>query len=616
MSYYKYKERDEASRVNWNAISSDVVKTLKEQEAAREKSRQEIEKNTRESLEQIADAPQGENKSANQWILSASADSSEYLMMLNRQLKAGLLDPRDYTLARQNLEDSYGHLKTIAQKAQEESSITIQGINDGTLIAGLTGAVQGDLDDFQKWNETKAYINPNTGVMSIGKVDANGKLQQGASNYTTLEGFANQMRVRFDRWDYASDLQSKTDALGKHIRLQFQQDPRGYKSFEDFKNKFASTAEFEEYLSKTVQAINSSDIKKISVLEEMGGYNVEYDLNAEETTVDGNTIKVGFKTNNDGTKFPVLDKDGKIKEVTDDFLKLQFRSMLDYEEGFQKVASDKTAAEIKADIEAGKGDEAADNFVTTIGQLYTGTETEKNMAAQSLQNLQPGGKNISSVDATKTGVVFRYTEDGVPKSQEFSFYDENGDLKSQADFIRGMGTFGGITSIDEALARGNFDPDAEFSDAVTSVSEVTRQLESPREAFERIVEEKGQFPPQLFVEDDEVTTRKNLERVIKGIPGGENYTVDTFGAYDNVEVKDANENVIATLNLDDPITFTEEKNGITITRLNPEAEAFVEAVRNHIINSADKDLIKSVSEGNIREKGVNSAGEPTMKDFN
>ncbi|NCW68074.1 MAG: hypothetical protein EBV86_05825, partial [Marivivens sp.] len=455
----------EASRVNWNAISSDVVKTLKEQEAAREKSRQEIEKNTRESLEQIADAPQGENKSANQWILSASADSSEYLMMLNRQLKAGLLDPRDYTLARQNLEDSYGHLKTIAQKAQEESSITIQGINDGTLIAGLTGAVQGDLDDFQKWNETKAYINPNTGVMSIGKVDANGKLQQGASNYTTLEGFANQMRVRFDRWDYASDLQSKTDALGKQIELDFQRDPRGYKSFEDFKRKFAEEEGFEEYLDKTIQAINSSDIKKISVLEEMGEYNVEYDLNATETTVSGNTIKVGFKTNNDGTKFPVLDKDGKIKEVTDDFLKLQFRSMLDYEEGFQKVASDETAIEAKARVEAAAGDKAAKNFMTAIGQLYTGTETEKNTAAQSLQNLQPGGKNISDVIATETGVVFKYTEDGVPKSQEFSFYDQNGKLKSQVDFIRGMGTFGGITDIEEALSRGGFDPDAEFSDA-------------------------------------------------------------------------------------------------------------------------------------------------------
>ena len=161
MSYYKYKEPDEASRVNWNAISSDVVKTLKEQEAAREKSRQEIEKNTRESLEQIADAPQGENKSANQWILGASADSSEYLMMLNRQLKAGLLDPRDYTLARQNLEDSYGHLKTISQKAQEEYSLTMQRIENGESIVGLEGAFQQELDGFQQWDKTKAYINPN-----------------------------------------------------------------------------------------------------------------------------------------------------------------------------------------------------------------------------------------------------------------------------------------------------------------------------------------------------------------------------------------------------------------------------------------------------------------------
>ena len=615
MSYYKYKERDEASRVNWNAISSDVVKTLKEQEASREKSRQEIEKNTRESLEQIADAPQGENKSANQWILGASADSSEYLMMLNRQLKAGLLDPRDYTLARQNLEDSYGHLKTISQKAQEESSITIQGINDGTLIAGLTGAVQGDLNDFQKWNQTKAYINPNTGVMSIGKVGDDGKLKDGPSNYTTLEGFANQMRVRFDRWDYASDLQSKTDALGKQIELEFQRDPRGYKSFEDFKRKFAEEEGFEEYLDKTIQAINSGDIKKISVLEEIGEYNVEYDLNATETKVDGDTITVGFKTNNDGTKFPVLDKDGKIKQVTDDYLKLQFRSMLDYEEGFQKVASDETAAEVKARLEAGAGDKKAKNYVTIVGQLYTGDATEKDSAARSILNLKPGNRTLKDVDATAEGVTIEYVEDGKTLTQTFDFYDEDKNLKSQEDFIRGMGTFVGIESIDEALTRGSFNADAPFSDAAARASAETRQFESPRDAFGRIVAEKGKFAPNLFVEDDEYATRDNIERVLKGIPGGENYSVTTAGAFDNVEVLDANKNVVATLNLDDPLTVTKEgKDGKPITVLNPDAQAFVDAVRNHIINSADEDLIESVSEGNIQEKGAGAV--QSMKQYN
>ena len=604
MSYYKYKERDEASRVNWNAISSDVVKTLKEQEASREKSRQEIEKNTRESLEQIADAPQGENKSANQWILGASADSSEYLMMLNRQLKSGSLDPRDYTLARQNLEDSYGHLKDISQKAQEESSITIKGINDGTLIAGLTGAVQGDLDGFQKWNETKAYINPNTGVMSIGKVGDDGKLKDGASNYTTIEGFANQMRVRFDRWDYASDLQSKTDALGKQIELEFERDPRGYKSFEDFKRKFAEEKEFNTYLDKTVQAINSSDIKKISVLEEIGEYNVEYDLDAKETKVGVDTITVGFKTNNDGTKFPVLDEGGVIKQVTDDYLKLQFRSMLDYEEGFQKVASDETSFDAKARVEAGAGDEAEDTYVTTIGQLYSGDENDKRKAAQSILNLQPGGRNISNVNVTDRGVVFEYTENGQPATQEFSFYDDNGNLMSQADFIESMGTFGGITSIDDALSRGRFDQNARFSDAQTSVSETARQRESPLEAFERIVTApEYQFDSNLFVEGNEDATKENLQRLISSIPGAKGYSVEAIGGLltDAIAINDPEGTRIAQLDLNDPLTDSEG-------RLLKEAQALISAVTGSIIGNVDKNVLEQVTTGQLQMKGAGGAG--------
>jgi hypothetical protein len=525
-------------------------------------------------------------------------------MMLNRQLKAGLLDSRDYTLARQNLEDSYGHLKTISQKAQEESSLTIKGINDGTLIAGLTGAVQGDLDDFQQWNKTKAYINPNTGVMSIGRVDDNGKLLDGASNYTTLEGFANQIRVRFDRWDYATDLQSKTDALGKQIELEFQRDPRGYKSFEDFKRKFAEEEGFDTYLDKTVQAINSSDIRKISVLEEIGEYNVKYDLNATKTKVDGDTITVGFKTNNDGTKFPVLDEDGKIKEVTDDFLKLQFRSMLDYEEGFQKVASDETAYETKAKVEAGAGDEAEDTYVTTIAQLYTGDENEKRKAAQSILNLQPGGRNISNINVTDRGVVFEYTEDGQPATQEFSFYDDNVNLMSQADFIESMGTFGGITSIDQALSRGSFDPNAQFSDAQTSVSETARQQESPLEAFERIVTgPEYQFDATLFVEDNEDATKENIQKLISSIPGSKGYSVEAIGGVlsDAIAVNDPDGNRIAELDLNDPLT--DSSGG-----MRREVQAFIDAITGSIIGNVDKDVLEQVTSGQLQMKGAGGGG--------
>ena len=42
MSYYKYVKRDEKSRVDWGAITSNLVDTLKEQEADREKQREAI----------------------------------------------------------------------------------------------------------------------------------------------------------------------------------------------------------------------------------------------------------------------------------------------------------------------------------------------------------------------------------------------------------------------------------------------------------------------------------------------------------------------------------------------------------------------------------------------
>ena len=64
MSYYKYVKRDEKSRVDWGAITTNLVDTLKEQEADREKQREAIDASSRATGDVLSDAPQGANKAA------------------------------------------------------------------------------------------------------------------------------------------------------------------------------------------------------------------------------------------------------------------------------------------------------------------------------------------------------------------------------------------------------------------------------------------------------------------------------------------------------------------------------------------------------------------------
>ena len=134
MSYYKYAKRGADTRVDWSAISTNLVKTLKDQEADRETQRQEIDKESVAVGKRLADAPQGANKAASTWILNASADAAQLMMTQNRLLKSGIVDPRDFTINRQNVDNSFAALKTIADTANKESELTMKRINEGASM--------------------------------------------------------------------------------------------------------------------------------------------------------------------------------------------------------------------------------------------------------------------------------------------------------------------------------------------------------------------------------------------------------------------------------------------------------------------------------------------------
>ena len=221
MSYYKYAERGADTRVDWGAISTNLVKTLKAQEADREKQRQEIDKESVAVGKRLADAPQGANKAASTWILNASADAAQLMMTQNRLLKSGIVDPRDFTINRQNVDNSFAALKTIADTANKESELTMKRINAGEgqpKSMQFEGVAAQRVNDFQDFSQTRVFWNPDDGVASIG-ILRNGTLSDNAADFSTIEGAVNQMQARYDKIEYAPTLQKWADNLGENIRV-------------------------------------------------------------------------------------------------------------------------------------------------------------------------------------------------------------------------------------------------------------------------------------------------------------------------------------------------------------------------------------------------------------
>ena len=515
MSYYKYAKRDEKSRVDWGAITTNLVDTLREQEAEREKQREAIDASSRATGDILSDAPQGENKAANEWILNASSDASQYLMSQNRLLKSGLLDPREFTVNRQNVEDSFKALQDVSKNAQQYYKETMDRIENNESIVGMEGAIQEQLNKFQNWSKTQAFVNPTNGKISIGMLNEDGGLSKNASEFSSIEGITNRMRSRYDRYDYSPDLQSWIDGVGKDVRVVRK---KGVLTLSDA----SQDAGFQTALDEQVGAlVDSNPIRVVSILEELGLID-GYDIDGEKTTQKGDKFNVAMKNQNDGIVMPEVTDDMKAKAR--EFLSGQMLNMLDKEQ--TPMPEDRAAQAFNRVRSAGAKDDAA--VLDAVGLLYSGSKNDIDSAVKSLAGLNP---NIQSIQRTNRGVTVIYKNGD---ASDLPFYKTDGDgnvIATPELLIDGRNWTTGAAGLITGITEKNYNKIAEESSwnpmydefTVAKVFEPYDESEATfgfsygttaKDPLKAVQDIKAGVTAELFASDDEDTVAKSVSEVV------------------------------------------------------------------------------------------------------
>ena len=427
MSYYKYAERGADTRVDWGAISTNLVKTLKAQEADREKQRQEIDKESVAVGKRLADAPQGANKAASTWILNASADAAQLMMTQNRLLKSGIVDPRDFTINRQNVDNSFAALKTIADTANKESELTMKRINAGEgqpKSMQFEGVAAQRVNDFQDFSKTRVFWNPDDGVASIG-ILRNGTLSDNAADFSTIEGAVNQMQARYDKIEYAPTLQKWADNLGENIRVVNKNgvltvsDAAGRDLAEDNPVRL----EVMKSLDDTLSSLMVNDIHTLSMAEDLGLVTADdYDLGSEETSWGAEeSRKVGVTTQNDGILFPK--SNDALNEAVREKLRTDALAMVGYKETARPIFAPKSPT--PASIDAGEKAQERLGYVEEINTILTDEESISREALNRrirTTNEERRAKNLSPIlegNITDDGLSISY-EDGTTEKINLS----------------------------------------------------------------------------------------------------------------------------------------------------------------------------------------------------
>jgi hypothetical protein len=428
MSYYKYAKRGADTRVDWGAISTNLVKTLKDQEADRETQRQEIDKESVAVGKRLADAPQGANKAASTWILNASADAAQLMMTQNRLLKSGIVDPRDFTINRQNVDNSFAALKTIADTANKESELTMKRINAGEgqpKSMQFEGVAAQRVNEFQDFSKTRVFWNPDDGVASIGILNDLGTLSDDPADFSTIEGAVNQMQARYDKIEYAPTLQKWADNLGENIRVVNKNgvltvsDAAGRDLAEDDPVRL----EVMKSLDDTLSALMVNDIHTLSMAEDLGLVTADdYDLGSKDTSWGAEeSRKVGVTTQNDGILFPK--SNDALNEAVREKLRTDALAMVGYKETARPIFAPKSPT--SASIGAGEKAQERLGYVEEINTILTDEDSISREALnrrirttneeRRANNLSP----ISEGNITDDGLSISY-EDGTTEKINLS----------------------------------------------------------------------------------------------------------------------------------------------------------------------------------------------------
>lgn len=489
-TYYKFAERSADSQINWSEVGKNVTDMLNTEATIREEKKAAIDEASRQYGEVLANAPTGDFKPANEWVLDYANDAAQMRLMQDRLLKSGRLSLRDYTIQRQNLNDGTNQMFAISKEYQDKAKEIMTRYEKGEsqeTEAWLMEQIQG----LSNFTNTKAYINPTNSQISIAKMKkvkgADGKevmmMDDNPDNYMSVNQLRNRMNVKLDKYNYVGAVGGQVEALGdvlktsvtklkgayRMLRIDEMTDPtlRTRLSDEDKKTLTA----YQEWESNMIKAELANPFNTLSLLTDAIDKPYDWSDDAYEPTFDAELAKTD-------EKYILLEDDGSgmiRPKFTDqqinrasDFLRTQTRNAVDQQTKTDLQAEPAIQYAPNYGRSGGGGDKETDKvsyYEKANNAMRTGNLGALNTTDYSFYFDNKGGKNVmyvasgSNVDyKTKPEKFKKVTNaddlasylDGIDQKQAQEVYKEG---KNQFRDIHGFTLFGSYLPKDSGMSQ-------------------------------------------------------------------------------------------------------------------------------------------------------------------
>jgi hypothetical protein len=280
---------------DWGTVIEGVQKSLIDSEAARQASRDKLEKDTNDSITAMSKITLGKDEDLNVKLTEAAYNSKQALGAYAKSVREGRASQKDFNIFNNNLKGTFDTFDAVGKNAKVAYDTYIAENNAGNLSAasdymaqkfGLAASLKGK----------SLTIDPKTGRGFIAGEDPNDLVEVNWLN--------NQRNLLIPKVKMDAELDTQADKIKDYIKYGKVGAGGVWVINDPTKRK-----EFEIYENNVVNGITSDKLKAMSVLVDYGGSDKDgkrYSVTINEDEAKKDPRKIFVKLNSSGTPEPVF----------------------------------------------------------------------------------------------------------------------------------------------------------------------------------------------------------------------------------------------------------------------------------------------------------------------
>lgn len=424
-TFYGYAERNADSYVDWYEVGKYTTDMIDETIKVRQEKKDALDKATRDALKNISDTPIGAHASARQAALEMANTVSKNLLIQEKLMKSGRLDPKDYLIYNQNALDSIDLAFNANKSYQENYQKIMDGVKSGDM-SGLTLLNAAKAEQYGDWNNMGWQMSADGNLMVGLKTeqDINGQKVKGLDKITSVNALNGLLLNTIPKNRLEEQTTNWVKTLGKNQIATIKK--AGYNkqgmviTREDITKRKDLSADEKTFLFQFVEA---EKLKVASLLgdptniasilfdtKRTSDSGVDYTAtdNPEEAKKDSSKILRVYNQTTGGYNFEVSDKQraeaerfafNRMREQYDIIEKVDVGSQLSYPPSYMYGGGDGDGGKGKK-IEA----QIDQNPSTLIGKTIGDVKIQDNSKAFPIVNLTLGD-SPSEKDVNATGLI-------------------------------------------------------------------------------------------------------------------------------------------------------------------------------------------------------------------